>query len=47
MLLLSPVPEGDICEGGLSKYWVAESVSAVMRASMALSWLQLKTCFHC
>jgi hypothetical protein len=47
ILLLSQVSAGGMCEGCLTRHWVAESVSAVMRASMGLNWLQLKTCFYC
>jgi hypothetical protein len=42
-----PVPAGAVGEGCLTGHWVVESASAVMRASMLLNWLQLKTGSYC
>jgi hypothetical protein len=39
---LNPV-HSPICPGRLTRHWAAESVSAVMCASVALNWLQIKT----
>jgi hypothetical protein len=45
VLLLSPISVCGNPEGRLEKRSVVESASAVMHASMALNWFQLRTGF--